>query len=279
MAFRLREADGGEAVTIWWLAYPLIGTFAGFIAGLFGVGGGLTLVPLMIMLFSAQGFPKENIMHLALGTAMATIMFTSISSMRAHHFHGAVRWDIVKVLTPGLVLGTLGGSVFAGMIPTRALAVAFAAVVCFASLQMIIDFKPKPHRSLPGGLALFLVGVAIGIVSSLVAAGGGFLTIPFMMFCNVSIYQALGTSSALGLPIAVAGAIGYVIAGWGATNLPPYSVSFVYLPAFVGIVALSILVAPLGAKVTHSLPVKPLKRAFGGFLALLATKMLYSLFS
>jgi len=266
-------------LTLWWLAYPLIGIFAGFIAGLFGVGGGLTLVPLILMLFAAQGFPLENIMHQALATAMATIVFTSISSMRAHHVHGAVRWDIVKVLTPGLVCGTLGGSMFTGMIPTRVLAVAFTFVVCCAALLMIFEYRPKPHRGLPGGPALFGAGVAFGIVTSLVAAGGGFMTIPFMLFCNVSIYQALGTSSALGLPIAVAGAIGYIIAGWGESNLPPYSFSFVYLPAFVGIVALSILAAPFGAKLAHSLPVKPLKRAFGAFLALLAAKMLYSLFA
>ena len=266
-------------MTVWWLTYPLLGIFGGFIAGLFGVGGGLTLVPVMLMLFTAQGFPHEHVMHLALGTSMSTIVLTSISSMRAHHFHGAVRWDIFKVLSPGLVCGTLGGSVVAGLIPTRPLAVAFTVIVAMASLQMMLEFRPKPHRVLPKGLPLFLIGVGFGIISSLVAAGGGFMTIPFMMFCNVSIYQDLGTSSAIGLPIAIAGAIGYFIAGWNATNLPPYAFSYVYLPAFAGIVAFSILVAPFGARLTHSLPVKPLKRAFGAFLATLAAQMLYTLFS
>ena len=264
-------------MSLWWLAYPLLGVFAGFVAGLFGVGGGLTLVPVLYMIFSAEGFPVAHIMHLTLGTSMATIVLTSMSSMRAHHSYGAVRGDIVKGLAPGLVLGTLGGSLFAGMVPTRPLAMAFTAIVYFASLQMVLDFKPKPHRSLPGTPGLVLVGSLIGIVSSLVAAGGGFMSIPFMVFCNVAIHQAVGTSSMLGFPIAIGGLIGYLIAGWSVSGLPPLTLSFVYLPALVGITALSILVAPLGARVAHSLPVKSLKRGFGIFLALLATKMLHSL--
>jgi len=264
-------------MTLWWLLYPLLGVFAGFVAGLFGVGGGLTLVPVLYMIFSAEGFPEAHIMHLTLGTSMATIVMTSVSSMRAHHGYGAVRWEIVKGMTPGLLFGTLAGSLFAGMVPTRPLAVAFTAIVYFAALQMVLDFKPKPHRGLPGTPGLSLAGALIGGVSSLVAAGGGFMSIPFMVFCNVAIHHAVGTSSMLGFPIAVAGLAGYLIAGWGVPGLPPLTLSFIYLPAFAGVVALSILVAPLGARVAHALPVKPLKRAFGVFLALLASKMLHSL--
>jgi uncharacterized protein len=264
-------------MTIWWLTYPLLGVFAGFVAGLFGVGGGLTIVPLLFMIFTAQDVPLEHTMHLALGTSMATIMFTSISSMRAHHAHGAVRWDIVKGFVPGLMLGTFGGSLVAAWVPTRPLAMVFTAIVYYASAQMMMDFKPKPHRGLPGTLGMVLAGTTIGIVSSLVAAGGGFLSIPFMVFCNVVIHQAVGTSAALGFPIAVAGTVGYIMSGMQATGLPDYSLGYIYLPAFVGVVAVSILVAPLGAKTAHKLPVKQLKRAFGGFLALLATKMLHGL--
>jgi len=264
-------------VTFWWLSYPLLGLFAGFIAGLFGVGGGLTIVPLLFMLFAAQGFPAEHTMHLALGTSMATIVFTSIASMRAHHTHGAVRWDIVKSFAPGLMLGTFSGSFVAAWVPTRPLAVVFTAIVYYASVQMMLDFKPKPHRGLPDTFGMVLTGTAIGIVSSLVAAGGGFLSIPFMVFCNVVIHQAVGTSAALGFPIAVAGTVGYIVSGLKATGLPEYSLGYIYLPAFVGVVAMSFLMAPLGAKVAHKLPVKQLKRAFGGFLALLATKMLHGL--
>ena len=261
----------------WWLVYLALGAFTGFVAGLFGVGGGLTLVPLLFMLFAAQVFPPEHLMHLALGTSMATIVITSIASMRAHHSHGAVRWDIVRSMAPGLVLGTLGGSFFASSIPTRPLAMVFTAIVYYAALQMMLDFKPKAHRQLPAAGGIFAAGLGIGTVSSMVAAGGGFLSIPFMVFCNVAIHEAVGTSSALGFPIAVAGLVGYVISGWGAPGLPEYSLGYVYLPAFACIVSMSFLMAPFGARLAHRLPVKQLKRAFGGFLALLATKMLWSL--
>ena len=264
-------------MTIWLLAYIGLGLFGGFIAGLFGVGGGLTIVPLLFMMFTAQQFPLEHSMHLALGTSMATIVLTSISSMRAHHSHGAVRWDVVKAFAPGLVIGTLGGSFVATWVPTRPLAMVFTAIVYYASIQMMLDFKPKPHRGLPGRSGMFVAGGVIGVVSSLVAAGGGFLSIPFMVFCNVVIHQAVGTSAALGFPIAVAGTIGYILSGLKATGLPEFSLGYIYLPAFAGVVAMSILIAPLGAKTAHKLPVKQLKRAFGGFLALLATKMLHGL--
>ena len=264
-------------MTLWWLAYPLLGAFAGFVAGLFGVGGGLTLVPLLYMLFAAQDFPPQHVMHLALGTSMATIVFTSISSMRAHHSHAAVRWDIVRSMAPGLMLGTLAGSFIASSVPTRPLATIFTAVVYYASLQMMLDFKPKPSRNLPGRVGLLLAGAFIGGVSSLVSAGGGFMSIPFMVWSNVAIHQAVGTSSALGFPIAIAGVVGYLFSGWHAAHLPPYAVGYIYLPAFVGVVLMSFLLAPFGAKMAHKLPVKQLKRAFGGFLALLASKMLYGL--
>ena len=266
-------------MTLWWLSYPLLGIFAGFVAGLFGVGGGLTIVPLLFMLFAAQGFPVEHTMHLALGTSMATIVFTSISSMRAHHSHGAVRWDIVRHFAPGLMIGTFSGSFIATWVPTRPLAMIFTAIVYYAALQMILDFKPKPHRGLPGAFGMFVAGTLIGIVSSLVAAGGGFLSIPFMVFCNVVIHHAVGTSAALGFPIALAGSVGYIVSGLKADGLPEFSLGYIYLPAFVGVVALSFMTAPLGAKLAHKLPVKQLKRAFGGFLALLATKMLHGLLS
>jgi uncharacterized membrane protein YfcA len=264
-------------VTIWLLGYAALGVFGGFVAGLFGVGGGLTIVPLLFMLFSAQDFPVAHSLHLALGTAMASIMFTSISSMRAHHGHGAVRWDIVRVFAPGLVAGTFGGSFVATLIPTRPLAVVFTAIVCYAAASMLLDRKPKPHRQLPSPVGLFSVAGGIGLVSSLVAAGGGFLSIPFMVFCNVPIHQAVGTSAALGFPIALAGAAGYLASGLATAGLPAGSLGYIYLPALAGVVVMSVLVAPLGARLTHRLPVKQLKRAFGVFLALMAAHMLYGL--
>jgi uncharacterized membrane protein YfcA len=168
----------------WWLAYPLLGCFAGFIAGLFGVGGGLTIVPLLFMLFAAQGFPIEHVMHLSLGTSMATIVVTSISSMRAHHAHGAVRWDIVRRIAPGLVARARWAARSSpAWVPTRPLAFAFTAIVYYASVQMVLDFKPKPARPAAHGLA-GRRRHGDRAVSSLVAAGGGFLSIPYMVFCT-----------------------------------------------------------------------------------------------
>ena len=264
-------------MTWWLLCYVALGLGSGFIAGLFGVGGGLTIVPILLMLFKAQGFPEAELMHLALGTAMATIVVTSISSMRAHHQHGGVRWDIFRGMAPGLVTGTLVGSLFASGVQTDYLAMAFTAIVYWASLQMLLDFKPKPTRQLPGFAGLLGTGGVIGGVSSLVAAGGGFLSVPFMVLCNVPIRQAVGTSAALGFPIAAAGVIGYIVGGWSQTDLPGPHLGFVYLPAFFGVVVSTVFMAPVGARVAHRLPVKQLKRAFGLMLALLASKMLWNL--
>ena len=264
-------------MTLWLLSYVMLGLASGFIAGLFGVGGGLTIVPILLLLFQAQGFPDAQIMHLALGTAMATIVVTSISSMRAHHRQGGVRWDIFRSMAPGLVGGTLLGSLFASRVPTDAMAMAFTVIVYWAALQMLLDIKPKPTRQLPGFGGLLGVGGLIGGVSSLVAAGGGFLSVPFMVLCNVPMRQAVGTSAALGFPIAAAGVVGYIAGGWGVADLPGPHLGFVYLPAFVGVVVSTVFMAPVGARMAHRLPVKQLKRAFGVMLALLASKMLWNL--
>jgi uncharacterized membrane protein YfcA len=265
-------------MSVWILSYVLLGAFAGFIAGLFGVGGGLTIVPLLVMLFAWQGFPAEHVLHLALGTSMATIVFTSLSSMRAHHARGAVRWDLVRGFAPGLLAGTFLGSLVASRVPTRPLALAFAVLVYFAAGQMMLNRRPKPARQLPGRLGLNGVGLAVGLASSVVAAGGGFLTIPFMVWCNVVIHHAVGTSAALGFPIAVAGTVGYLAAGWNVPGLPDRHLGFVYLPAFLGVVAMTMAFAPLGARVAHRLNVAALRAAFGVFLALLATKMAVDVF-
>lgn len=264
-------------MTLWLFSYVLLGLASGFIAGLFGVGGGLTIVPILLLLFQAQGFPDAQIMHLALGTAMATIVVTSISSMRAHHRQGGVRWDIFRSMAPGLVGGTLLGSLFASRVPTDAMAMVFTLIVYWAALQMLLDIKPKPTRQLPGSGGLLGVGGLIGGVSSLVAAGGGFLSVPFMVLCNVPVRQAVGTSAALGFPIAAAGVVGYIAGGWGLADLPGPHLGFVYLPAFIGVVVSTVFMAPVGAKLAHRLPVKQLKRAFGVMLALLASKMLWNL--
>jgi uncharacterized membrane protein YfcA len=261
----------------WWLGYAAIGAAVGFFAGLLGIGGGTIMVPLLVMLLDAQGLPKGQIMHLAVGSGMASILFTSVSSMRAHAARGAVRWDLALALTPGILLGGLLGSNFTVWVSTQVLAALFTVIVFFAASNILLDRKPKPSRELPGALGAGLVGFGISFVSSLAAMGGAFLTIPFALYCNVPMLQAIGTSAIVGFPIALAGSAGFVLAGWGQEGLPHYSIGYVYLPAVVGIALASVLTAPLGAAAAHRLPTKRLKQVFALLLYALATKMLISL--
>ena len=262
----------------WLLAYLLLGAFVGFFAGLLGVGGGGIMVPVLTTLFAAQGFPREHLVHVALGTSMAAIVMTSISSLRAHHAHGAVRWDIVRGITPGVLLGTFGGTFIASLVDSAPLAIFFGCFMAYVSLQMILNVKPKPTRELPGQAGMVGVGGGIGLVSALVAIGGGSLSVPFMTWCNVKMQHAIGTSAAIGLPIALAGALGYLINGWGSSGLPDWSIGYVYLPALVLVSAVSTFTAPLGARLAHRLPVATLKKVFAGVLILLSAKMLHTVF-
>jgi len=262
------------------LAYITLGLFTGFFAGMLGIGGGLVMVPALTMMFAAQAaFPGSEILHLALGTSMATILFTALASLRAHHRHGAVLWRVVGQITPGILLGTLLGTLFASSIPARPLAIFFTAFVCLVAVQMILNLKPKPSRDLPGAAGVIAVGVGIGALSALVAIGGGSLTVPFLTWCNVRVQHAIGTSAAVGFPIAIGGSLGYIYNGWGHPGLPEWSLGYIYLPAFVWLVPSSMLIAPLGARLAHRLPVATLKRLFAVVLIALAAKMLWGLFA
>ena len=237
------------------------------------------MVPLLTMIFSAQaGFPVNEVLHLALGTSAATILFTSLASLHAHHRHGAVLWKVFAQITPGILLGTVLGTMFASKVPARHLAIFFAAFVCFAAFQMSFGVKPKATRELPGAAGIFAVGTGIGAVSALVAVGGGALTVPFLSWCNVKIQNAIGTSAAVGFPIALGSALGYVFNGWGRPGLPEWSLGFVYLPALLGVVPFSMIMAPVGARCTHMFPVAMLKRLFAALLIVLAVRMLWKLF-
>lgn len=262
----------------WWIIYLLMGLFVGFFAGLLGIGGGLILVTLMVYLFTVQGFPADRLLHLALGTSITSIVFTSISSLRAHHKHGAVRWDILRAAVPGLIVGTLLGTVVADQLQSKYLAIFFVVFVYYSAVQMFANVKPKPSRQLPGKAGMTVVAVVVGIVSSLVGVGGGVMTIPLMSLCNVPMRQAIGTSAALGLPIAIAGAVGFIVTGLGKDHLPALSLGYVYLPALVGIVIGTFVTVPWGARMAHSMPVTTLKRIFAVILFILATRMLWSLF-
>lgn len=255
--------------------FVAIGGVVGFLAGLLGIGGGMTMVPLLTLIFTREGFPLDHVVHMAVATSTATIVFTSMSSAREHHRHGAVLWKVVAGLAPGLIVGSLAGPQIVGRMSTAWLAGFFGVFVAASATQMLFDRKPKPTRELPGPVGLFGVGSGIGLVSSMVGAGGGFLSVPFMTWCNVRIHNAVATSAALGLPIAVAGTVGFVIAGLSAQGMPPYTLGYIYVPALAAIVAASMLVAPVGARTAHRWPVRKLKRAFALLLYLLAAYMLW----
>jgi uncharacterized membrane protein YfcA len=258
----------------WYAAYLALGAVTGFLAGLFGVGGGLVLVPVLLMLFDAQHFNSEHNLHLALGTSMATIIFTSLSSLRKHHQHGAVDWQVVRRITPGILLGTAIGALTASIIPVRGLGIFFALFVFFIAAQILLGKDPHPSRQLPGAAGLSFAGTFTGWVSSLVSIGGGAIVVPFLIWCNVPIRRAIGTASAIGFPIAVGGTLGYIAVGWRTTGLPEAHLGYVYLPALLWVALATALTAPFGARTAHRMKVELLRKLFAVLLVVLAVRLL-----
>jgi len=261
---------------IWFASYFLAGAFVGVFAGLLGIGGGMTLVPVLAALFAAQHFSPDHVVHLALGTCMAGIVFTSTSSVRAHLRFDGVDFGIVRRMAPGMTVGSLAATLVSGWIPQHRLALVFAVIVFCSATQMLLNRRPTAARSLPSAFPLFCISLAIGIVAGLVSAGGAFMTIPFMLWCGVPMTRAIGTGAMMGIPLAFVGTIGYIVSGWNVAGLPPHAVGFVSLPALSGIVCGSVLTAPLGARLAHRLPVPVLKRIFACLLYVLAGKMLWT---
>ena len=261
----------------WWLAYLGIGVAVGFLAGLLGIGGGAVTVPLLVWALGAQGLAAEHVMRLALGTSMAVIFFTSLSSMRAHQKRDAVDWSIVRTISPGILAGSFGAALAAAYIPTRGLALIFTVLAFYAAVQMLVEFRPAPSRGLPGPVGLFSAGAGIGVAASLFAAGGAFLTVPFLAWCNVPIRRAIGTAAGIGFPIALAGTAGYVIQGLRTDGLPPATFGYVYLPALVLIVVASMSMAPIGARTAYRVPVKALRIVFAILIGAMALRTLATL--
>ncbi len=259
-------------------AYLGIGAIAGVIAGLFGVGGGLLIVPVLVMIFSAHGMSSDVITHLAIGTSLAAIIPTSISSMTTHHRHGAILWPAFARLTPGLVIGALAGSFVAAWLPSDILKRIFGVFELAVAAQIAFGHNPAPHRALPGPFGMGSAGTVIGIVSAIIGIGGGTLTVPFLVWCNVTLKRAIATSAACGLPIAIAGAVGFAIngsmGGPGGNALPAGAFGYIYGPALAGVAIASVLSAPFGARLAHRLPTHLLRRYFAVFLALLGVRML-----
>lgn len=269
-----------DLVLVAYLAFYLaLGLATGFVAGLLGVGGGLLMVPALSWAFARQGFAPEFNIHLALATSLAVIVPTALSSLRAHHAHGAVDWQAVRRIAPGILLGTLVGSLAAVKLSDAGLKIFFTVFLFYAATQMLLGFKPPASRQMPGMAGMTFVGGVIGLVSSWVGIGGGTLSVPFLTWCNVGLRRAIGTSSAIGMPIALMGTLGYAVSGLTVSGLPTASVGFVYLPALVAIALGSWLTAPFGARATHRLPVSRVKKIFAGLLYLLGVRMAYSLWT
>jgi len=261
------------------LALLVMGAFGGFAAGLLGIGGGMVLVPFITMIFTARGITDELVVHMAIATSLGTILFTSMSSVRAHHKRGAVLWPVVRLLTPGILIGSWIGPWIGKQMNTSVLALFFGCFVAYSATQMLIGKKPAAARELPGKPGMFATGGLIGVLSGLVGAGGGFISVPFMTRCNVRIHNAVATSAALGFPIALSGTLSNIYYGWGEPGLPPWSLGFIYLPALAIIVLASVIMAPLGAGVAHRMPVRRLQRIFAAILYALAGYMFWKAFS
>lgn len=265
-----------EQVSVWWLAYPLLGACVSIIAGMFGIGGGLVIVPVLYVLFTLQGFAFEHLMHVALGTTMVSMIITTLTSANIHRKMGNVKWPIARVMGVGLTLGSVIGSLVASQLPTRQLTLYFGLIVVMAALQMLLGLKPKPTRQLPSALAQSAVALTIGAIAALVAATGGFLITPYLAWHNVPMKNAIGTAAAIGVPVAIAGGLIYCISGIGAQNLPPLTLGYVNLPALLGIVSCSSLFTATGARIVSTLDGDKVKRIFGAYLLLVSLKMLYS---
>ena len=257
-----------------WPLFMGLGALAGLVAGLLGVGGGLIIVPALVIILPKLGV-QDHVAHLAVGTSLVSIVFTSLSSVWAHHKRGAVQWPVVSKLAPGIVMGALIGAGIASRLPSVVLQRIFGFLELYVAFQLTMNFKPKPHRVLPGPKGMFAVGNVIGMLSAIVGIGGGTITVPFLVWSNVKMQKAVATSAACGLPIALAGGAGFILSGLRQGGLPPQSFGYVYGPALIGIVATSVLFAPIGADLAHRLPSKHLKRVFALVLLILAARMLY----
>ena len=253
----------------------LLGAMGGFLAGLLGIGGVMNLVPFLTLLFIWKGMPMELVVHSCISTSMAMICLTSLSSMFAHHKRRGILWPVVAALVPGVIVGGLlsGGVVFS-FITAAWLALILSLFMACSAYNMASNKKPKPSRQLPGFVGISSMGGVIGFVSGLVGAGGGFLTVPFLVWCNVNIRNAVSTSAALGFPIALANSTGFIFSGIKEIGMQPGMLGYVYWPALLVLISTSMIMAPVGAKYAHTWPIGRIKKIFAGLLAFICVYML-----
>ncbi len=261
----------------WILLYLVLGALAGFIAGLLGLGGGGILVPFLSSIFLYQGTSVEKVVHVALGTSLACMIISSAASVHAHVSRNAVDWQIVRGMSPGIILGSILTTQLAANFSAAYIALFFALFMAIVAVQMFMNWQPNPRQMSMSFRGLATAGVCIGSVSTLAAVGGGFLTIGYLVYRNVAIKKAIGSSAAIGLPIAVTGTIGYMISGWYETLSNPYVIGFINVPAFLAISTASAIVTPCGVACSHRLPVNYLKKVFAIISLILSITMLVSL--
>lgn len=256
------------------------GLFAGFIGGLFGIGGGVVIVPVLYLVLTALGVDEAVRMHIAVGTSLSTIISTSWRSLATHTKAGAVDYAVLKAWAPWITLGALIGSALAGLANTEALLIVFGGGLLLVAAQMgFANPNWRMFSELPGGAARASIAGAIGLLSAMMGIGGGAFGVTVMTLCGRPIHQAVATASGFGAAIAAPAAIGYVLAGWGREGLPPWSMGFVSVPGFIMLAVLTAITAPIGARLAHRLPQLTLKRAFALLLALVAVNMLREAFT
>jgi uncharacterized membrane protein YfcA len=260
--------------------YLGFGSLAGVLSGLFGIGGGVVIVPFLVWFFSLRGFPPESVMIMAVATSLATIIVTSMSAVYAHHRRGAVHWRTVLRLAPGILAGSIMGSIIADYLPAQWFKLIFALFLLYVAGRLLLGSNADGAGArMPGARLFALAGAAIGAVSAVLGIGGGTLSVPFLVRCRYSIRNAVAISSACGFPIAVAGTSTYIVLGWQKASLPEWSLGYVYLPAFAGIILTSIPFAPLGAHLAHRLPTLKLRRVFALVVILVGSKLLWQVVS
>jgi len=255
--------------------YAALGAVAGILAGMLGIGGGLIIVPVLLFIFHLQSVPHEVAMHLAVASSLASIVFTSASSTLSHHCRGAVLWVLVAPMAPGVLVGAAAGAWVADQLAGNTLRLMFGVFECLVAAHLAWGRNPAARGRQPGRFGLGCAGAAIGALSSLFGIGGGTMTVPFLLWCGVNIRNAVATSSACGIPLAISGAAALMAAGWDRPGLPPGAAGYVYWPAALVIAAISVFAAPLGARIAHALPTAILQRAFAGVLFLVGLRLLY----
>ncbi len=256
------------------LIFLAVGALAGVLAGLFGIGGGMVIVPVLVLTFTAQGVSEAVLTHMAVATSLATIVFTSISSVREHHRNGAVDWSLVAMLSIGIVVGTAIGVSLITSVPGPVLQNIIGVFALLLAVKMFFGIEPGSDGKRPGTTGLVTAGGVIGFGSSWFGIGGGTFTVPYLTWMKVPMRQAVATSAACGLPIAITGAVSNVFAGWSAEGLPAWTTGFLYWPAIAGIVLTSVPFAKVGARLAHRLDQAKLKKGFALLLFVVGLKFL-----